>query len=149
MSLVPGDYLYGWSEKTHCPEDHTAAAQLFTLVSGAANKTIILLTCVHDNDYIGTDPEKKSRDDIILGVVLGLVLPIILLIFAPCLFGCHPLWCCFRCKRERNVTTDVKTTSTGSKNSIDDAKKANEAAVNTVMVTSTLELPLTNKQEEV
>ena len=70
MSLVPGDYLYGWTEKTHCPEDHTSAAQLLTLVSDTANKTIILLTCVHDNDYIGTNSEKKSRDDIILGVVL-------------------------------------------------------------------------------
>ena len=144
MSLVPGDYLYGWTENTHCPEDHTAAAQMFTLVSDAANKTIILLTCVHDNDYIGTDPEKKSRDDIILGVVLGLVLPIILLIFVPCMIGCHPFWCCFGCKRHCNVKTDVKITSAGSENSIDDVKNKNEAAFNTVMRASEVEMPLTN-----
>ncbi len=140
MSLVAGDYLYGWTEKTHCPEDHTAAAQLFTLVSGTANKTIILLTCVYDNDYIGTNSEKKSRDDIILGVVLT----IILLVFSPCLFGYHPFWCCFVCKRHCIMTTDVKTTSTCAQNSIDDAKKANEAAFNTVMETSTIEMPLIN-----
>ena len=97
-ALIPGEYLYGWDSKTHCPSNTVPAAQYFTIVSGAANKTFIMLTCVGEDDYIGTDPEKKKQDDLVLGLLLGLVLPVIL--FA---MFCLPCICQRYCRAPPNV----------------------------------------------
>ncbi len=108
MSLIPGDYIYGWTDKTNCPKDHVPAAQYFTLVSNNINSTFIMLTCVPEDSYIGKDPEKKRQDDIVLGVVLGLVLPLILILFYTLATCC----CCRKYGKRIDTTRSLEDSAT-------------------------------------
>jgi hypothetical protein len=113
MSLILGEYLYGWSQYTHCPKDFTSAPRNFTWIDiNNVSTSFIVLECVPDSSYIGTDPEKKLRDDIVLGVILGVVLPLIIYVFGMCMCGRNPFWCCCSVRAKKSVDKELPIVDT-------------------------------------